>query len=110
MTFHSYNFLGQNFESECIFIPIEAFLCTLADPHHFNADPRIHLFISMQIRIRLLHFNADPDLAPHQNDANLRPVICKPSELRIKCETGSSFHSYAVYNELIFNRPTLVYV
>ncbi len=95
MTFHSYNFLSQNFESACIFIyiPIAAFLRIVADPHHFNADSRIHLFIKMQIRIRLLHFNADPDLTPHQSDANLRPSVC-----RCQYETPHIENDPAVYN------------
>jgi hypothetical protein len=38
---------------------------TYPDPsNHFNADPESSY-----------HFNADPDPAPHQSDANLRPLV-----------------------------------
>jgi hypothetical protein len=43
----------------------------VADPNpafHFNADPD-----------PALHLNADPDPATHQGDANLRPLVYRPS-------------------------------
>jgi hypothetical protein len=46
----------------------------VADPHHFNAEPDQH---------PAFHFNADPDtdLAPHQSDGNLQPLVYDPPSL-----------------------------
>ncbi len=44
--------------------------------HHFHGDPdpSFHFYADPD---PTLHFNADPDLdpAPHQKDANLRPLV-----------------------------------
>ncbi len=54
---------------------------------------RIRLFTLMRIRIRFFfHFDADLDPAPHQNDANLWPLVYRPfttapfRPLRLHCE------------------------
>ncbi len=36
----------------------------ISESHHVSADPD-----------PTFHFNADPDLAPNQSDANLRPLV-----------------------------------
>jgi hypothetical protein len=41
----------------------------VADPHHFNVDP---------VPISTLA-DPEPDPAPHQSDANLGPLVCRPS-------------------------------
>jgi hypothetical protein len=33
----------------------------------------------MRIRIRLFTFDADPEPGPHESDATLRPLVCRPS-------------------------------
>jgi hypothetical protein len=48
----------------------------VAESHHFyekqDPDQTFHFFADL-----------DPDPAPHQSDANLSPLVCRPS-LRIK--------------------------
>jgi hypothetical protein len=58
---------------------------SVADPHHFNTDS-YHFnadldiaFHFMLIRIQGFHFKADPDPAPHTNDADLRPLVYRQS-------------------------------
>jgi hypothetical protein len=47
-----------------------------ADPHHIYADTDPSF-----------HFKADPDAAPHQSDANLRPLVADGFILaRLYCE------------------------
>jgi hypothetical protein len=51
-----------------------------SDPHHFNADPdpAFH-FNADPDSYPALHFNQDPYAAPHQGDANLRPLLSRAS-------------------------------
>jgi hypothetical protein len=51
-----------------------------ANPHHFNADPNsFPAFYFNADPDPDFHFNADLDTAPRQSDANLRPLVCRPS-------------------------------
>jgi hypothetical protein len=54
----------------------------IAVPHHFSADPdpAFHLNANTDPDSEI-HFKADPvpDPAFHQSDANLRPLIYRPS-------------------------------
>ncbi len=43
-----------------------------ADRHHYNADPDPAFRFNVDPAFNL---NVDPDAAPHQNDANLRPLV-----------------------------------
>jgi hypothetical protein len=47
---------------------------------HFNADPD-----------PTFHFNADPDLAPHQSDANLRPLVYRSGSATLSSIIIKSF-------------------
>jgi hypothetical protein len=49
------------------------YLCRVSDPHLFNADrdPAFQLSADTDPAFR---FNADPNAAPHQGDANPRPL------------------------------------
>jgi hypothetical protein len=74
------------------------YLGRVSDPHHLNADPdsAFHFKADMDPAFYFnadpypaSHFNADPDPAinlnavpdpaPHQGDANLRPLAYRPS-------------------------------
>jgi hypothetical protein len=59
-------------------------LIKVSDLHHFNVDPD-----------PAFHFSADLDLAPHQGDANLRPLACRPSRrLRLYFEPRNFIFLY----------------
>jgi hypothetical protein len=49
-------------------LTLKTLITRVADPHHINRDPD-----------PAFRFNADPDIAPHQNDANLRLLARGPS-------------------------------
>jgi hypothetical protein len=52
---------------------------TIADPINLNSDPDPAFQINVDPDL-VFQFNAvpDSDLAPHQSDANLRPLVYRP--------------------------------
>jgi hypothetical protein len=64
----------------------------VADPHHFNADPdpSIHCNVGTD---PTFHLNAgpDPDPAPHQSEANLQPLVYRPSRAPILAYTPTLY-------------------
>jgi hypothetical protein len=52
----------------------------VADLHHFNAelDPAFHFDADSDLAL-LFNEDPDPDPAPHQSNANLRPLVYRPS-------------------------------
>ncbi len=59
---------------------------------HFGADPDLSFHFDADSE-RTFQFDMDPD--PHQSDANLRPLICRPSmapcrsKLNVHCLSSS---------------------
>jgi hypothetical protein len=49
----------------------------VADPHHITADPDSASHFNADPD-PAFHFRPDPDHAPHQSDANLQLLVCKP--------------------------------
>ncbi len=82
----------------------------VSDPHHLNADPEaaFHFKADMDPAFYFnadpdpaSHFNPDPDPAinlnavpdpaPHQGDANLRPLAYRPSRPLFEASTATIF-------------------
>ncbi len=64
----------------------------VSDPHHFNADPDPAFHFNADPDL-VFHVNVDPDLDPdpHQGDANLRPLVYRPSRPSFGLRTLQAF-------------------
>ncbi len=58
--------------------PLRILNARVPDPHHVDADPDPAFHFSADADLDF-HFDADMDPAPYPSDANLRPLVYRPS-------------------------------
>ncbi len=61
----------------------------VADPHHLNADSDLAFHFTAD-QDPTGHVYADPDHAPHESEANLRPLVYRPSRAPFLASTAST--------------------